>query len=115
MSVPGASLVFNGGVVSYHTQLKHSLLGVDAELLAENGPVDPHVAQQMAEGARHTCAIDGRPADIGLATTGVAGPDPDPQGRAKALNGLSCVSPVSVVSSMPLSLSLGSNTSLRCV
>jgi nicotinamide-nucleotide amidase len=79
VSVPGASLVFNGGVVSYHTQLKHSLLGVDAKLLAENGPVDPLVAQQMAEGARHTCAIDGRLADLGLATTGVAGPDPDPQ------------------------------------
>lgn len=77
--VPGASLVFNGGVVSYATQLKHALLGVDAALLAEHGPVDPLVAQQMAEGTRHTCAVDGRPADLGLATTGVAGPDPDPQ------------------------------------
>lgn len=77
--VPGASLVFNGGIVSYHTELKHALLGVDATLLAANGPVDPVVAEQMAEGTRQTCAVDGRPADLGLATTGVAGPDPDPQ------------------------------------
>jgi nicotinamide-nucleotide amidase len=79
VSVPGASLVFNGGIVSYNTQLKHALLGVDAKLLAANGPVDALVAQQMAEGARHACAVDGRLADLGLATTGVAGPDPDPQ------------------------------------
>ena len=77
--VPGASLVFNGGVVTYHTKLKHTLLGVDEALLAEHGPVDPQVATQMAEGVRHACGIEGRPADLGLATTGVAGPDPDPQ------------------------------------
>lgn len=79
VSVSGASKVFNGGVVSYHTQLKETLLGVDAALLTANGPVDPEVARQMAEGARQACLIDGRPADLGLATTGVAGPDPDPQ------------------------------------
>lgn len=39
--VPGASLVFNGGVVTYHTKLKHTLLGVDEALLTEHGPVDP--------------------------------------------------------------------------
>lgn len=79
VSVPGASAVFSGGIVAYHTQLKHTLLGVDAALLAQAGPVDPRVALQLAEGARHACAVDGRPADLGLATTGVAGPDPDPQ------------------------------------
>ena len=79
VSVPGASLVFSGGIVSYHTQLKQTLLGVDAKQLAQSGPVDPLVAEQMADGARLACAIDGRPADLGLATTGVAGPDPDLQ------------------------------------
>ena len=79
VSVPGASLVFNGGIVSYNTELKHTLLGVDMARLAETGPVDPLVAEQMADGTRHACAVDGRPADLGLATTGVAGPDPDPQ------------------------------------
>lgn len=84
VSVPGASLVFNGGVVAYATDLKRSLLAVDPGLLARTGPVDARVAEQMAEGVRHACAIaDGAAnslaADIGIATTGVAGPDPDPQ------------------------------------
>lgn len=76
VDVPGASLVFNGGVVAYATPLKGTLLGVDAELLAERGAVDPDVARQMADRVRRVCAVDGRPADLGLATTGVAGPDP---------------------------------------
>lgn len=75
VSVPGASAVVRGGVVAYATELKSTLLGVDAELLAARGPVDPEVARQMAEGVRRRLGSDGRPADIGLATTGVAGPE----------------------------------------
>ncbi|WP_354569097.1 nicotinamide-nucleotide amidohydrolase family protein [Glaciihabitans sp. UYNi722] len=74
--IPGASAVVLGGVVAYNTALKHSVLGVDAELLAEHGPVHPDVASQMATGVREVLAVDGRPADIGLSTTGVAGPGP---------------------------------------
>jgi nicotinamide-nucleotide amidase len=73
---PGASVVVVGGVVAYNTAIKHSVLGVDAALLASNGAVDPDVASQMALGVRTALAVDGRPADIGIATTGVAGPDP---------------------------------------
>ncbi len=73
--VPGASAVVRGGVVAYDTALKHSLLGVDAELLATHGPVYPAVAQAMAEGVRAVAAVEGHPADWGVATTGVAGPD----------------------------------------
>jgi nicotinamide-nucleotide amidase len=69
--VPGASAVFRGGIVAYATDLKGTLLGVDAALLAQHGAVHPDVARQMAEGVRRVCA-----ADVGLATTGVAGPDP---------------------------------------
>ncbi|HEU0206369.1 MAG TPA: CinA family protein [Pseudolysinimonas sp.] len=76
VSVPGASAVVRGGVVAYATELKSSLLGVDAELLAERSPIDSEVARQMAEGVRWRLGHDGAPADIGLATTGVAGPDP---------------------------------------
>jgi len=73
---PGASAVVVGGVVAYNTAIKQSILGVDAGLLAREGAVDPDVASQMALGVRERLAIDGRVADIGIATTGVAGPDP---------------------------------------
>ncbi|MEV7631089.1 CinA family protein [Microbacterium sp. NPDC089318] len=80
VSVPGASAGLRGGVVAYATPLKHTLLGVDAALLAEHGPVHPDVAAQMAEGIRLAVAVDGRAADVGIATTGIAGPDsPDGQ------------------------------------
>ena len=71
VAVPGASRVLRGAVVSYATDLKHTLLGVDADLLAASGAVHPQVARQMAEGVRTALG-----ADVGLATTGVAGPDP---------------------------------------
>ena len=73
---PGASATVLGGVVAYNTALKHSVLGVDASLLAEHGPVHPEVARQMADRVRTALAVDGVPADIGLSTTGVAGPGP---------------------------------------
>jgi nicotinamide-nucleotide amidase len=73
---PGASAVVNGGVVAYNTAIKHSVLGVDAGLLAARGAVDPDVAEQMASGVRSALAVDGRAADIGISTTGVAGPEP---------------------------------------
>lgn len=68
---PGASAVLRGGVVAYATELKEDLLGVDAALLREHGPVDAGVAAQMAEGVRRLTG-----AWYGLATTGVAGPAP---------------------------------------
>ena len=67
----GASRVVVGGVVAYSTDVKTSVLGVDAGLLAERGAVDAAVAVQMAERVRAQFG-----ATIGLATTGVAGPDP---------------------------------------
>ena len=75
VEVPGASAVYRGGVVSYATDLKHRLLGVDEELLAQEGPVHPVVAVQMARGvARQLGEIGAR--TVGVATTGVAGPEP---------------------------------------
>ncbi|MDQ1581317.1 MAG: nicotinamide-nucleotide amidase [Microbacteriaceae bacterium] len=71
----GASAVVLGGVVVYATELKHSLVGVDQVLLDAHGPVHADVADQLARGVRARLAVAGRPADIGLATTGVAGPD----------------------------------------
>lgn len=80
VDVPGASAVLQGGVVAYATPVKHTLLGVDAQLLAEHGPVHPDVARQMADGVRRAVAVDGRAADVGVSTTGIAGPEsPDSQ------------------------------------
>jgi nicotinamide-nucleotide amidase len=71
VSVPGASAVLRGGVIAYATELKAALLGVPADLLSARGAVDPEVAAAMADGARARLG-----ADVGIATTGVAGPDP---------------------------------------
>lgn len=70
-SVPGASAVYRGGLITYATDLKAALADVDRTRLAIHGPVDEQVACQMALGARARCG-----ADWGIATTGVAGPDP---------------------------------------
>ena len=71
VDVPGASTVLRGAVVAYATDLKGALLDVDRALLAARGAVDPDVARAMAAGARRRLG-----ADVGLASTGVAGPDP---------------------------------------
>ncbi len=71
VDVPGASAVLRGGLVAYATDLKHDLLRVDESLLAEHGAVHPDVAVEMAAGIRELCG-----SDYGVATTGVAGPEP---------------------------------------
>ncbi|GAA2325338.1 CinA family protein [Streptomyces caniferus] len=70
-AVPGASRVVRGSVTAYATDLKREVLGVDGALLAARGAVDGEVARQMAGGVRRVLG-----ADWGIATTGVAGPDP---------------------------------------
>ncbi|MGC5169495.1 CinA family protein [Micromonospora sp. DT81.3] len=80
VAVPGASASVRGGIVAYATPVKASLLGVDAGLLEAQGAVHPEVARQMAEGVRDALAVDGKAADVGVSTTGIAGPDsPDGQ------------------------------------
>ncbi|HEX2904491.1 MAG TPA: CinA family protein [Jatrophihabitans sp.] len=73
---PGASGTFRGGLTVYATDLKASLAGVSAELLARRGAVDPEVAVALARGARARLG-----ASWGVGVTGVAGPDPQ-DGRA---------------------------------
>jgi nicotinamide-nucleotide amidase len=67
---PGASATYRGAVVAYASELKVSLLGVPAGLLAERGAVDGDVAAAMAQGVRARLG-----ATYGVALTGVAGPD----------------------------------------
>jgi nicotinamide-nucleotide amidase len=78
VEVPGASAVFKGSIVAYDLMVKHDLLGVSAALLAEKGAVNADVAIAMAEGAQGALGVD-----FAVATTGVAGPDPDPVSGAK--------------------------------
>lgn len=73
----GASAVVLGGIVAYATPLKARVLRVDTELLEAEGAVHPQVAAAMAAGVRDAVAINSVRADIGVSTTGVAGPDSD--------------------------------------
>ena len=70
--LPGASTVFRGGVVSYWSEVKHSVLNVPQPLLDRCGAVSQPVAGAMAQGVR---ALTG--SDLAVAVTGVAGPEPD--------------------------------------
>ena len=70
-SVPGASRVFRGSIVSYATEVKESVLEVAPDLIAQHGAVSEPVAVAMAEGARSRLS-----ADVVVAVTGSAGPDP---------------------------------------
>ncbi|WP_369207869.1 CinA family protein [Streptomyces sp. PU-14G] len=70
-AVPGASRAFLGSVTAYAAELKRDVLGVDGALLEERGAVHPEVARQMAQGVRRVLGTD-----WGVATTGVAGPQP---------------------------------------
>ena len=80
VAVPGASAVVRGGIVAYATDVKRVLLGVDSALLEAHGAVHPEVARQMAEGVRRALRSDDSEVHVGLATTGIAGPDsPDGQ------------------------------------
>ena len=71
VDVPGASASVRGGVAAYATEVKANVLEVDPDLLARVGAVHEEVARQMARGARRVLG-----ADVAIATTGVAGPDP---------------------------------------
>jgi len=69
INVPGASEVFKEGVIAYSNESKKNLLGVASETLRTFGAVSPRTAIEMARGI---AAVSG--SNIGLATTGIAGP-----------------------------------------
>lgn len=69
-AVPGASRAYLGGVVSYSTEVKVDVLGVPAEVVRRHGVISGECAEAMATAIRRLTG-----ADLGVATTGVAGPD----------------------------------------
>lgn len=70
--VPGASEVFDCGIISYANEIKHRVLGVSEDDLNKYGAVSEPVARQMAQGA---LKVSG--ADIAVSVTGIAGPESD--------------------------------------
>jgi nicotinamide-nucleotide amidase len=77
---PGAAEHFHGGVIAYTKEMKHALLGVPRSLLAEKTAVCAEVAIEMARGI-----VARSPADLAIAITGVAGPEPDEDGNPVGL------------------------------
>ncbi len=69
-NVPGSSAYFERGVITYSNESKIVLLGISREMIKQYGAVSQQVAEAMALGIRRTSG-----ADIGLSTTGIAGPD----------------------------------------
>ena len=69
VDVPGASRVVRGGLITYQTDTKSLLAGVDAGLIETHGVVSAEVARAMAAGARDTLH-----ADIAVSATGMASP-----------------------------------------
>jgi len=69
-AVPGSSVYMRGGVVAYANDVKQKMIGVAARTLEAHGAVSEETAGEMASGVRR--ALN---ADIGLAVTGIAGPD----------------------------------------
>lgn len=75
-AVPGSSMVFKGGIISYTNEVKNKLLNVPQELLDREGAVSAPVAEAMAIGAR--CVLN---TDYAVSVTGLAGPGGDDFGN----------------------------------
>ena len=68
-SIPGSSAYFYGGVLAYVQSVKRDVLGIPQELMEAEGSVSEVTALTMAQRVRELCGTD-----IGLSTTGIAGP-----------------------------------------
>jgi nicotinamide-nucleotide amidase len=69
-NVPGSSAYVKGGVIAYSNEIKQQSLGVRAQTLSAHGAVSEETAVEMAAGVRRALG-----SDIGLAVTGIAGPE----------------------------------------
>jgi len=72
-SIPGASKVFKGAIVSYADEIKEKLLGVNPLTIAREGVVSQSVASEMAQGGLKALNVD-----VVVSFTGNAGPTAEP-------------------------------------
>jgi nicotinamide-nucleotide amidase len=87
-AVSGSSDVFIGGIVAYANEVKAQELGVPAEVLEQHGAVSAEAAAAMADGVRERLG-----ADVGVAVTGIAGPDGGSEAKPVGLVYLHAESP----------------------
>lgn len=80
MSEPGSSAYFERGVVTYSDESKRDLLGVPEAVIEAFGAVSRQTAEAMAQGIRERAGVD-----IGISTTGIAGPEGDRPGKPVGL------------------------------
>lgn len=91
--LPGVSAVFQGGVVAYSNDIKHIALGVKNDSLATFGAVSEPVVMEMAEGVRVMLGTD-----VGIATSGIAGPDGGTPDKPVGTIWIACATPQGTVS-----------------
>lgn len=75
-SIPGSSSYFQGGVVAYSNRIKEEQLNVSRSILEKHGAVSEQVVQQMSENVKKLFSTD-----IGISTSGIAGPDGGTKGK----------------------------------
>ncbi len=90
--LPGSSDYVLGGAVVYADAAKRELLGVPADLLADQGAVSEPVARAMAEGVRERLG-----ATYGLSVTGIAGPGGAAPGKPVGLVFTGCAGPAGTI------------------
>ena len=86
VNVAGASNIFNESYVTYSNEAKHRILGVKEETLEKYGAVSEQTAEEMARGCMSAAG-----ADVGISTTGIAGPDGGTKEKPVGLVYIGCI------------------------
>jgi nicotinamide-nucleotide amidase len=94
-SIPGSSVSFMGSIVSYSNDVKINQLGVSPETLAQFGAVSEETVRKMAEGVRKVLGTD-----VGIATSGIAGPDGGTPDKPVGTIWIACATPTRTVAKL---------------
>jgi nicotinamide-nucleotide amidase len=94
-SIPGSSVSFMGSIVSYSNDVKINQLSVSPETLAQFGAVSEETVREMAEGVRKVLGTD-----VGIATSGIAGPDGGTPDKPVGTIWIACATPTRTVAKL---------------